>query len=41
MARMPDDVLAVSALVEDSAAQGIGGDQASNGTLLSGAVYLY
>lgn len=35
------EVLAVGALVEDGAAQGIGGDQASNGTLLSGAVYLY
>jgi hypothetical protein len=35
------DTLAVGARVEDSAAQGVGGDQANNGAIDSGAVYLF
>jgi hypothetical protein len=35
------NTLAVGTFREDSAATGIGGDQASNSALDSGAVYLY
>jgi hypothetical protein len=35
------DVLAVGATLEDSAAQGVGGNQDNNGALSSGAVYVF
>jgi hypothetical protein len=35
------DTLAVGAISEDSAATGVGGDQANNNALVSGAVYVY